>query len=85
MRSRVSDLWSCIVLRDILLKSRLENAKTRLPWLFASWVGGVIAASLIGVFENGAGVKLKAELNEKYFSIKEVKQFLEKNYNSVFF
>ena len=39
---------------------------------------------LIGVFENGAGVKLKAELNEKYFSIKEVKQFLEKNYNSVF-
>ena len=39
---------------------------------------------LIGVFENGAGVKLKAELNEKYFSIIEVKQFLEKNYNSVF-
>ena len=39
---------------------------------------------LVGVFENGAGVKLKAELNEKYFSIKEVKQFLEKNYNSVF-
>ena len=39
---------------------------------------------LIGVFENGAGVKLKAELNEKYFSIQEVKQFLEKNYNSVF-
>ncbi|MFL2634114.1 MAG: type I DNA topoisomerase [Candidatus Marisimplicoccus sp.] len=39
---------------------------------------------LIGVFENGAGVKLKAELNEKYFSIQEVKKFLEKNYNSVF-
>ena len=39
---------------------------------------------LIGVFENGEGVKLKAELNEKYFSIQEVKQFLEKNYNSVF-
>ncbi len=39
---------------------------------------------LIGVFENEAGVKLKAELNEKYFSIHEVKQFLEKNYNSVF-
>ena len=39
---------------------------------------------LIGVFENEAGVKLKAELNEKYFSIQEVKQFLEKNYNSVF-
>ena len=39
---------------------------------------------LIGVFENKAGVKLKAELNEKYFSVQEVKQFLEKNYNSVF-
>ena len=39
---------------------------------------------LIGVFENKAGIKLKAELNEKYFSVQEVKQFLEKNYNSVF-
>jgi magnesium transporter len=38
--------------REILLKSSWENAKTRLPWLFASWVGGVIAASLIGVFED---------------------------------
>ena len=38
--------------REILLKSSWENAKTRLPWLFASWIGGVIAATLIGVFEN---------------------------------
>ena len=38
--------------REILLKSSWENAKTRLPWLFASWIGGIIAASLIGVFEN---------------------------------
>tara|TARA_Y100000758_G_scaffold23179_1_gene15712 strand:- start:2182 stop:3552 length:1371 start_codon:yes stop_codon:yes gene_type:complete len=38
--------------REILLKSSWENAKTRLPWLFASWVGGVTAAYLIGVFEN---------------------------------
>ena len=38
--------------REILLKSSWENAKTRLPWLFASWIGGVIAASLIGIFEN---------------------------------
>ena len=38
--------------REILLKSSWENAKARLPWLFASWVGGVIAASLIGLFEN---------------------------------
>ncbi len=38
--------------REILLKSSWENAKTRLPWLFASWIGGVIAASLIGIFED---------------------------------
>ena len=38
--------------REILLKSSWESAKTRLPWLFASWIGGVIAASLIGVFEH---------------------------------
>ena len=38
--------------REILLKSSWENAKTRLPWLFASWVGGVIAAYLIGIFDN---------------------------------
>jgi len=38
--------------REILLKSSWESAKTRLPWLFASWIGGVIAASLIGIFEN---------------------------------
>jgi len=39
---------------------------------------------LIGVFENEQGVKLKAELNEKYYSVEEVKDFLEKNYNSIF-
>ena len=38
--------------REILLKSSWESAKTRLPWLFASWIGGVIAAYLIGVFED---------------------------------
>jgi magnesium transporter len=38
--------------REILLKSSWENAKTRLPWLFASGIGGIIAASLIGIFEN---------------------------------
>ncbi len=37
--------------REILLKSSWESAKTRLPWLFASWIGGVIAAYLIGAFE----------------------------------
>ena len=39
---------------------------------------------LIGVFETEDGVKLKAELNEKYPSVDEVKQFCEKNYDSKF-
>ena len=38
--------------REILLKSSWENAKARLPWLFASWIGGIGAASIIGTFEN---------------------------------
>ena len=38
--------------REILLKSSWENAKTRLPWLFASWIGGIVAASIIGAFKN---------------------------------
>ncbi len=37
--------------REILLKSSWESAKSRLPWLFASWVGGIMAALIIGVFE----------------------------------
>lgn len=38
--------------REILLKSSWENAKSRLPWLFASWIGGVGAATIIGLYEN---------------------------------
>jgi magnesium transporter len=38
--------------REILLKSSWENAKARLPWLFASWIGGIIAATIIGRFEH---------------------------------
>ena len=38
--------------REILLKSSWENAKARLPWLFASWIGGIGAASIIGAFES---------------------------------
>ncbi|OUX20858.1 MAG: magnesium transporter [bacterium TMED250] len=38
--------------REILLKSSWENARIRLPWLFASWIGGIIAAFIIGVFNN---------------------------------
>lgn len=38
--------------REILLKSSWENARARLPWLFASWIGGIIAVSIIGTFED---------------------------------
>lgn len=38
--------------REILLKSTLDNALTRAPWLFASWLGGVIAVFIISYFES---------------------------------
>lgn len=38
--------------REILLKSTRENAFTRAPWLFASWIGGVMAMLIIGAFED---------------------------------
>jgi magnesium transporter len=31
--------------------SVLKNVKTRAPWLFATWLGGLAASMLIGVFE----------------------------------
>lgn len=37
--------------REILLKSIKDNALTRAPWLFASWIGGVMAMLIIGRFE----------------------------------
>jgi magnesium transporter len=37
--------------REILLKSTVDNAMLRAPWLFASWVGGVMAMIIIGSFE----------------------------------
>lgn len=37
--------------REILLKSSWENARIRLPWLFASWMGGIFAAYIIGAFD----------------------------------
>lgn len=37
--------------REILLKSTTENALIRAPWLFASWLGGVMALLIIGSFE----------------------------------
>lgn len=38
--------------REILLKSSWDNAKSRLPWLFTSWMGGIAAAMIIGVFDS---------------------------------
>ena len=38
--------------REILLKSSWGNARARLPWLFASWIGGVVAILIIGYFES---------------------------------
>jgi len=38
--------------REILLKSTSENVILRAPWLFASWLGGVLALFIIGSFEH---------------------------------
>lgn len=37
--------------REILLKSTRESALLRAPWLFASWLGGIMAMIIIGGFE----------------------------------
>ncbi len=37
--------------REILLKSTKESALLRAPWLFASWLGGIMAMIIIGTFE----------------------------------
>ena len=36
---------------EILLKSTFSNALTRAPWLFASWVGGILSVFIIAFFE----------------------------------
>jgi len=38
--------------REILLKSTIDNAMTRAPWLFATWVGGIISMLIITSFQN---------------------------------
>jgi magnesium transporter len=37
--------------REILLKSIKDNAMLRAPWLFASWLGGIMAMVIIGAFQ----------------------------------
>ena len=36
---------------DIASKSVFRNTRARLPWLFASFVGGLVAVYMIGIFE----------------------------------
>jgi magnesium transporter len=38
--------------REIMLKSTWEASKIRFPWLFTTWVGGLIAAIVIGFFQD---------------------------------
>ena len=37
---------------EILLKPTLANAMTRAPWLFASWLGGIMAMLIITAFQS---------------------------------
>ncbi|PID77671.1 MAG: magnesium transporter [Deltaproteobacteria bacterium] len=38
--------------KEILLKSTRDSAILRAPWLFASWLGGIMAVFIIGFFED---------------------------------
>ena len=38
--------------REILLKSPVGNALSRAPWIFASLIGGVCAAAIIGYLDS---------------------------------
>jgi|TARA_B110000438_G_scaffold237568_1_gene235032 magnesium transporter len=38
--------------REILLKSPIENAQSRAPWIFASLIGGICAAGIISYFDH---------------------------------
>lgn len=40
---------------DILSMSTFKSAKTRLPWLFASCIGGIGALKIIGAYEHSLG------------------------------
>jgi len=41
--------------RDILMKTAFSNVKTRAPWLFASWFGGMLVAAIITNYEETLG------------------------------
>lgn len=38
--------------RELLWKPTMENVRLRLPWLFATWIGGVLVAWISGYFES---------------------------------
>ncbi len=41
--------------REIIMKSPIQSARTRSPWLFASWIGGILVATIISRFEQTLG------------------------------
>lgn len=43
---------------EISYTSVWKNAKARLPWLFASWVSGIVAMNVIGAFSTGFNAKM---------------------------
>ena len=43
---------------EISYLSVWKNAKARLPWLFASWIGGLVAMNIIGAFSGGFSTRI---------------------------
>ncbi len=41
--------------REIVMKGAWQNARARIPWLFASWIGGMLVAAIIAGFEATLG------------------------------
>ncbi len=38
--------------REIILKNSTEASKIRFPWLFTTWLGGLVSAMVIGLFKD---------------------------------
>jgi len=38
--------------REILFKGTFQESKLRFPWLFATWLGGLIASTIVGSFDS---------------------------------
>jgi len=37
--------------REILLKGTMEESRLRFPWLFATWIGGIVASLIVSSFD----------------------------------